>query len=328
MNVNKSPLPLGIPPLIEIPSPREIPLPNELKVNKLALFIGAGISRLLGLPSWKGLAEDALESLRKRERLNYFEVEQIKSLEPRQILSMAEWLYQKEDFKREIAKRLQELEEEHSKEQNPENIYDTINKIGCVYVTTNYDEFLVPQPLSTTDSTQNPETPKRWDVLDENPDKLLGTQGTIIHLHGHRSKFKKMVVTTEEYLEHYASQNTQDFLKKLFKKKTVVFLGYGLKEVEILEHILRRVRQEDEKSEQPENQEHFLVQGFFCSQKSLYKNLYRYYKKTFGVTLIGFIKDYENHHGIETIIRDWANQIKPPSLYDKIERIRKVSRNG
>ena len=313
---------MNIPPLRE---PGKIPLPSDLKVSKLALFIGAGISRLVGLPLWKELAKYTLEGLREKEKLNYFEVEQIKSLEPRQILSISELLYQKEDFKKEIAKHLQELEEKYSKKQNPNNIYDIISRIGCVYVTTNYDELLVPRPLPTTDRTENPE---RKDVWDENPDNLLDTQGTIIHLHGHRNKFNSMVVTTEEYLKHYTSSRTKEFLEKLFKMKTVVFLGYGLKEVEILEYILRQGRaQENEKSAQ-KPEEHFLVQDFFSSEESLYEKLHRYYKKTFGVTLIGFIKDYEGHSGVKTIIENWANQLKPLSLHEKMEHIRRVARNG
>ena len=316
---------MNIPPLKE---PGEILLSSDLKVSRLALFIGAGISRLLGLPSWKELAENTLEGLREKGKLNYFEVEQIKSLEPRQILSISELLHKKEDFKREIAKRLQELEKKCSGKQNPGNIYDIISKIGCVYVTTNYDELLAPRLLSTTDSTQSPEIPKRMDVRDDDPDKLLSARGTIIHLHGYRNEYKNMIVTTEEYLEHYASKNTQNFLKKLFKKKVVVFLGYGLKEVEILEYILRRGRAQENKKSAQEPEEHFLVQDFFYSEKSLYENLYKYYKKTFGVTLIGFVKDYEGYHGIEVIIENWANQLKPLSLYDRIEHIRKVARNG
>ena len=322
--MNEPDIPLKVPSLIK---PGEIPLPDDIEVNKLALFIGAGISRLLGLPSWKDLAEDTLKGLRKKGKLNYSDVEQIKSLEPRQILSISELLYQKEKFKKEIAKRLEELEKKCSGKQSPENIYDVISKIACVYVTTNYDELLGSRPSSITDSTQSPEISKRKDVRDDDPDKLL-IRGRIIHLHGYRSEFKNMIVTTEEYLKHYTSPSTKNFLEKLFKMKTVVFLGYGLKEVEVLEYILRQGRaQEDKKSEQ-DTQEHFLIQGFFYSEKSLYEHLHRYYKKTFGVTLIGFIKDYEGHNGVETIIKNWANQLNPLSLYDKIEQIRRVSGNG
>ena len=75
-----------------------------------------------------------------------------------------------------------------------------------------------------------------------------------------------MVVTTKEYLEHYDHDNVQQFLGELFEKKTVVFLGYGLEELEMLEHILRRGQ-----VKQTGDRRRFAVQGFFVANSHCMK---------------------------------------------------------
>ena len=42
--------------------------------GKLVLFIGAGVSRIIGCPSWEDLALKQLEDLRKKKAINYHEV--------------------------------------------------------------------------------------------------------------------------------------------------------------------------------------------------------------------------------------------------------------
>ena len=68
-------------------------LPEELKQaaldGTLVIFVGAGASRLLGCPSWDGLADLVLESLAKVEIITYGDVERLKYLEARKKLSIA-----------------------------------------------------------------------------------------------------------------------------------------------------------------------------------------------------------------------------------------------
>ncbi len=123
-----------------------------------------------------------------------------------------------------------------------------------------------------------------------------------------------MIVTTKDYLEHYDHENVQEFLGDLFEKKTILFLGYGLEEAEVLEHILRRGAVKPTR-----DRRRFALQGFFLSQKPLYENLHTYYEKSFGVHLLGFVRDHENYKRLEAIIKTWENQIvvsKPPLAVD------------
>lgn len=69
-------------------------LPKEIKQaalnGELVLFVGAGVSMLLDLPSWSELADKVLEELCDNEFLDYSEVDQLKTLDPRKRLSIAD----------------------------------------------------------------------------------------------------------------------------------------------------------------------------------------------------------------------------------------------
>ena len=124
-----------------------------------------------------------------------------------------------------------------------------------------------------------------------------------------------MIVSTKDYLEHYDNEKIQEFLGELFEKKTILFIGYGLEESEILEHILRRGS-----AKTSLERKRFSLHGFFISQQPLYENLYKYYEKSFGVHLIGFIRDHQDYNCLEQIIKSWVSQIevrKPPLIIDK-----------
>lgn len=55
----------------------------------LVLFVGAGASMLLDLPSWNGLAAKVLDDLRQMTYLDYSEVEQLLTLDAKKQLSIA-----------------------------------------------------------------------------------------------------------------------------------------------------------------------------------------------------------------------------------------------
>lgn len=288
-----------------------IPLPDEVVAagldGDLVLFVGAGVSRLLGLPSWDGLAEQVLEDLRNAKLLNYSEIDQLRTQDAKKQLSIAKLIAEDNQYYLNISKHLTGKTERDS-------IYEPLNNIGCSCVTTNYDELLCPRYQRSADGSETPPTVNRVSEREKIFAKLLNEPGTVVHLHGCISKPETMIVTTKEYLEHYDHENVQSFLGELFEKKTVVFLGYGLEEAEILEHILRRGTVNPTKELR-----RFAVQGFFQSQKPLYENLHHYYRRSFGVHLLGFVRDHDDYSGLENTVKSWADKIdicEPPLVAD------------
>jgi len=104
-----------------------------------------------------------------------------------------------------------------------------------------------------------------------------------------------------------------------------LFIGYRLEEAEILEHILRRGRVQETM-----NRRRFALMPFFRSQRPLYERLSEYYRKSFGVHLLGFIRDHNDYSQLEEIVKTWANQIevKEPSLIEDLNFMDKIIDNA
>lgn len=310
----------------ESPVLSDIPeLPDEIIQaglnGELILFVGAGISRLLELPSWNELAQMVLHSHQNKGWLNFSELEQLKHLDPKKQLSIAKLIANENKHELDLAQYFRGKVEGNS-------IYKSINDIGCVCVTANYDELLAPRFYEGTNDQSISIKPREIIRVSNKSGfiaKHLDEPGTVIYLHGVISKPDTMVISTREYLEHYDHKHVQHFLRELFTKKIILFLGYGLEEAEILEHILRRGSAE----ESIKDRRRFALQGFFVNEEPLYKKLHQYYKKTFGVHLIGFVRDLRDYAQQESIISDWAQQIqvKKPSLDNTIVRIDEVLSN-
>lgn len=296
------------------PDLREMPdLPDEVRQaaldGNLVLFVGAGTSMLVGLPSWQELAQLALADLRRKGHINYSELEQLKNLDPKKQLSIAELIAKENSTSLDLANYLTAL-------TGDKGIYIYLNKIGCPSVTTNYDELLNPHynPAKDGSSTATPIT--RIFQKNEFLAGRLNTPGTVVHLHGSVSNPDAMVVTTKQYLEHYENDIVKEFLGELFEKKTVLFVGYGLEEAEILEHILRKGRATDTKDKR-----RFALMPFFRSQMPLYTMLHEFYVKSFGVHLIGFIRDHKDYGQLEEIVKAWSEQIevRPLALASELD---------
>lgn len=290
-----------------VPTPE---LPDEIieaaSKSNLVLFIGAGVSMLQGLPSWEKLALGHLKYLRKKEAIDYSEFEQIRDhvedIGPKGLFSIVKRIAKDKEIRLDLAMDLQEEPEGES------NIYNLINAIGCVYVTTNYDKLLGHREC------------QRFYKSEDFVPRHLDNPGAVIHLHGFMEEQETMILTTGEYLAHYSKEKVQEFLRHLFRRKTVLFIGYGLKEVEILEQVFRHGGV-GKGTEEAEGRRIFALQGYFRREEFLYKELYDYYQETFGMQVLGFIRDKRGYHQLEDILEDWKERIKvkPRLLIDDIE---------
>lgn len=290
------------------------------KECNLVLFIGAGVSRLMGCPSWPELADAALRHLAKKEFISFADVQQLASLDPKKRLTIATQIAEAAGERLEIEKLLQPQKRRDCK------VYDYINGIGCACVTTNFDPFLDGNPtkarLTMGDGSVDVDAGTRLTKVICRPAQLsanlLRQRGVAVHLHGSETDPGSMIVSHTQYLEHYADDHVQDFLTDMFARHTVVFIGYGLEEAEILEQIFRKGVQGAISTRRC-----FMLQGFYSHQKQMFKHLYDYWNNTFGVELLPYNLDVMEYEQLEIILKDWAGRLEigNPLLADDLNYV-------
>ena len=132
-----------------------------------------------------------------------------------------------------------------------------------------------------------------------------------------------MIVTMRDYLDHYSNLAVQTFLRELFEKKTVLFMGYGLEEIEVLEYILRQGGAIETIDRNQPRVRRFIIQGFFDADRNLFDFLHDYYRESFESELIGFPKDQKDYEQLVDLITEWARSLtfKRMELVDEVARL-------
>jgi hypothetical protein len=211
-----------------------------------------------------------------------------------------------------------------------QRLYAALSKLGKTFVTTNYDEWLdkaldtpTPTIISTPDlsTTLQPSRTVVYKVDDLIFDNLM-RPNIVIHLHGSMRDPPGMILTTPQYLKHYQNDRLSGdvsrenkvltFLESLFAQRTVLFVGYGLEELEILEYIIVKSRP-FEHAEGYAEIRHYMLQGFFSHQQQLMVNLASYYRN-FGIQLIPFLRDNKDWEQLIDVLDDFAQRAPAADL--------------
>jgi SIR2-like domain len=267
-------------------------------------FVGAGASRIAGCPNWSEFADGALRFFVDQGKFSHSQLAQISYLNPRVKLSIARGLQAEHRISIDFVRVLYPT----GRKDNPKGrrLYENLSKLGKTFVTTNYDEWLdttigAPAPSVRADSNpaESPieERPKVvYEVDDLTPDHLR--PNTVVHLHGSVLNPDSMILTTQDYVRHYANDrflrgakaenNVLTFLEFLFTQKNVLFVGYGLDELEVLEYVIGKARLTGEPGHR--EMRHFLLQGFFSHEHEVARSLDLYYREC-GIELIPFLRD-------------------------------------
>lgn len=306
------------------PIPKIIPESLRLAAiqRKLIPFIGAGVSQLGGCPNWSEFADASLNFFVDKGKLNHAQLSQIALLSSRVKLSVALELEKRHnlpiDFK-------QLLMPSGAKKRIGDEVYANLSKLATTFVTTNYDDWLdqiPPKPLRTDEPGPSLPLPfgtsrhcffKRNDISVEN----LDVPDAVFHIHGSVRDRESMVLRTVDYLDRYSSHRIDGkgnhenafltFLQTLFQLKNVLFIGYGLNEMEVLEYIIQKGIQRPKTDEEPR---HYVLQGFFTHDLELARSLESYFHE-FGIGLLPFSRDDHNWDQLIAVIDYLAREIPP-----------------
>lgn len=291
-----------------MPTIKPIPdIPDALiqaaELGNLVPFVGAGVSRLAGGVTWAQLASSAIDALVKEKALSPLQRSQLSHLNPRLKLSLAEITARKEGIAIPYKSILQPAQWSEHKEGR--RIYTRLTSIARHFVTTNYDEWLdieLPVPGAPTTTPANDDTVpttarQRFFLPSQMDPARLCRSDCVMHLHGSVTDPASMVLTTNDYIKLYAADRHRiggegenpvlSFLTFLFEARNVLFIGYGLEELEIIEYVVFKSRSKKEHA--PETK-HFILQGFYSVEADLCNALTQYYKE-WGITLIPFSLD-------------------------------------
>ena len=308
-----------------------LPIPNvppglreaALRGN-LIPFIGAGVSILAGCPGWSDFADSALHWLINNGTLSYSQLDQIRHLPARVRLSLARNLAK--DNKTQINYTALLHPRPQREHQKGRRIYHSLFALGTTFVTTNYDLWLdeaIPEasPVATP-IVAAPNTSIAPMRIVYRPEEflpsLLTQPRTVIHLHGSARDPDTMILTTGDYIRLYSAygRSSSDpdtenrvltFLDFLFRQKTVLFVGYGLEELEILEYILEKGPHRRVEAK------HYILQGFFSHQQTLMRNLASYYLNECGIELIPFRRDEKDWDQLLDVVDAFAREMPATS---------------
>jgi hypothetical protein len=306
------------------PIPKKIPEALRLAAfqRKLIPFVGAGVSQLGGCPNWNEFANATLNFFVGEGKLSHAQLNQISSLSSRVKVSVALEL-QKQHALHINFKKL--LEPSVAKKEIGEEVYANLSKLATTFVTTNYDDWLDQNPptpfgADETPSQSKPQNTSRHPFYKHNDISVenLDVPNAVFHIHGSICDRESMVLTTVDYLNCYSSHRIDGkgnyenpfltFLQTLFRLKNVLFIGYGLNELEVLEYIIQKGLETPPKNN--EEPRHYVLQGFFSHEIELARSLESYFRQ-FGIGLLPFSRDESNWDQLVEVIEYFARKLTP-----------------
>jgi len=306
--------------------------PNQLikeaaKHGELVVFVGAGASMLCGSPDWRGFSNQVVNALENGNVLSFLESEQLRGLgDPRRTLSVSMALAKVHDVNIDFDNILHPVK--------PSGIgielYKLLSDLRPVFVTTNYDKWLDgvgPEDLSTevnpgseSEPAKQPSRRPIYYLREHLSPALLAERGAVIHLHGSYMSPESMVVSLKDYIEHYASERVKEFLSTMFKNYTVLFVGYGLAELEVLDYIIRSNETIGAETTEPR---HFLLYACRSTESVQTKFIENFFENQCGVRVIPYCIDTRGYPEVIDVFKDWNSvlDVRDPTILDRQARL-------
>ena len=215
------------PDIPKIPEPLRRSLFDPIG-NRVVVFFGNGISMLAGVPSWEELGNKLLDFIFDMHYIDYNAYCELQKIPTKEKLSI---VYEnikknnKDNYETILQGKIEELIKPKDYDLYDE-LYEYISSFETSYITTNYSSGLLD--LKKHNFTEF-----------DNPGKFK--DGDIAYIHGEikDNKFNNLVLTVEQYLNTYKKNSTiNKFLEYIFKERTVLFIGLGFQEYEIIQYLI------------------------------------------------------------------------------------------
>jgi hypothetical protein len=312
-----------------LPPPEQVPIPTEVKnaaeMGKLAFFVGNGISRLYGMPSWEELCSRMFRALAANKVIDHNKVELLSRYSLKARISIADHYFTlcREEKENKLTYEAMLNVGLDPSLQTKTTAYSSLAKCGVKFVTTNYDN-LLSQALEGAAKTAEPigsmklgsetsvktlvdKTPISTVRVHGNPyefDRVKGLDtNAVFHLHGSTNDEKTIVASTINYLKLYSDPTVQSFLKWFFETHVVVFLGYGLEELELLDLIIRSGTKTGERKNT-----FFLLLPLLSHETEILEQLEIYYHQL-GIEILPFSRDQKDYASYADLLEIWSGDL-------------------
>lgn len=295
---------------------------DAAKHGELVVFVGAGASMLCGSPDWRGFANQVVTALEKAEKLSFLEAEQLRSLgDSRRTLSIALTLAKEHGVDIDFDGILHPPKPAAIGAE----LYELLSSLRPVFVTTNYDKWLDeagPQELATEPPAEGESKPAKgptkrpkYYLREHLTSDRLTERGAVIHLHGTYTVPSSMVVSLKDYIAHYADERVQAFLAEMFRNYTVLFVGYGLAELEVLDHI---VRSNESLAKGVAEERHFLLYAHRSTESVQTQFMKHFFRHQCGVQVIPYCIDSKGYQELVEVFKAWSPEldVRDPTLLD------------
>jgi hypothetical protein len=283
------------------------PIPPKIKAavlnGRIAVFIGAGASRMIGCSGWKDLAKQLAEAAYEKGIINYHEKEKIiENYNPRKIITIFKGILPDDLYRDTLKKSLSAKEDKI----NRYPIYDRLFKMRGVYLTTNidtyFDQYFEPAKIFVRPHQFKPENIRPL---------------SLFHLHGSVNDFNTIIFTTRDYIDHYNKVEIKDFLRHIFTQFTVLFVGYSLSELEILDYVLLKG---SPVAERYTEFRHSVLLPFYSVEQNILKFESEYYANL-RMLCVPYAIDENGYDQLYYLIEAWEKEINiiSPFLYKSYE---------
>lgn len=274
---------------------------SAINEKKLVLFVGAGFSKLCGLPLWNDLANRLIDKCISDEdiKLNYADRNLItKDKDSKMLITIAYYLHQEngkiDSFNKFMYDSLSNYDNDEETKNRRNSLVQFIAQSGATVLTTNSDDILhecfIDQFIHYT--TKDIEKFR------------MDSQRHLIHLHGYKAEMDSIVFTVKQYLERYANEGFKRTVKSIFNSdSTILFIGYGLNEMQLLDFLV-------DQSDMQKNR--YVLDGFFSYEEADYIAKQHYYS-SFDLQLIGFLKDEKNYTALVDALEFLVNEAQDKS---------------
>lgn len=287
--------------------------------DKLIIFVGAGISRLCGLPSWDDASNHLLSYCVSNCRdFTYASKERIIAnvKDAKEKITIGYYLLNKEDASDKLYQdwlKSEFLLDASSKDKTlakkQAKMRSLIRGLSSIVFSTNVD-LLLDKDIPNENRFFKKEQLQNI-CIKENVDQQIW------HLHGSLDRSRDIIFTTKQYLERYTDSHFRENLFNILNRGeyTILFIGYGLSELQLLDFLVNA---------KGDGTRMFLLQPYFSDDVPLYEAEAPYYKD-YGITLIKYPKD-NGYEELFQVLADLKKEVndsssKTTEIYSNLEKV-------